>query len=179
MILQSTIFKLYLYMWNEWVTHTPSRRIRLIFAKKLLGNMASDVSILMDVRFMNPRNIFIDERSVINPFCLLDGRGAPIEIEHDVDIGPHTHIWTLEHDPNADDHGTVEAPVKIGHHVWIASRVTVLPGVVIGAGAVIASGSVVTKDVPSMAIMAGVPAKKIGERENALNYRLNFSPFLR
>lgn len=55
----------------------------------------------------------------------------------------------------------------------MASRVTVLPGVHIGRGAVVASGAVVTKDVPSLAIVAGIPAKIIGYRnEEALQYKL-------
>lgn len=54
--------------------------------------------------------------------------------------------------------------VEIGNDVWVASKVTVLPGVVIGDGAIVAAGSIVTKDVPPYAIVAGVPAKVIGYR---------------
>ena len=46
----------------------------------------------------------------------------------------------------------------IGNDVWIGSRVTVKGGVKIGDGAIIAAGAVVTKDVPSYAIVGGVPA---------------------
>ena len=61
----------------------------------------------------------------------------------------------------------------IEDYVWLASRVTVLPGVHIGRGAVVASGAVVTKDVPPLAIVAGIPAKIIGYRkEEALQYHL-------
>ncbi len=55
------------------------------------------------------------------------------------------------------------APVVIGDHVWIGTRVTVLPGVVIGDGAVVAAGTLVTKDVPAGALVGGVPAKIIRE----------------
>ena len=48
-----------------------------------------------------------------------------------------------------------------------------MPGVTIGRGAVVAGGAVVTKDVPDFAIVGGVPAKVIGERNNKNpNYRL-------
>lgn len=55
------------------------------------------------------------------------------------------------------------APVVIGDHVWIGTRVTVLPGVNIGDGAVVAAGALVTKDVPAGALVGGVPAKVIHE----------------
>lgn len=55
------------------------------------------------------------------------------------------------------------APVTIGDHVWIGTRVTVLPGVNIGDGAVVAAGALVTKDVPAGALVGGVPAKVIHE----------------
>lgn len=47
---------------------------------------------------------------------------------------------------------------------WIGDNVTILSGVTIGNGAVVAAESVVTKNVPSYAIVAGNPAKIIGYR---------------
>lgn len=55
-------------------------------------------------------------------------------------------------------------PVKIGNHVWIGTRVTVLKGVTIGDGAVIAAGSLVTSDVPAGVLVGGVPAKILKEQ---------------
>lgn len=57
-----------------------------------------------------------------------------------------------------------EHDVVIGNDVWIGAYGIVLPGVTIGDGAVIAAGSVVTKDVAPYTIVAGVPAKQIGQR---------------
>ena len=54
--------------------------------------------------------------------------------------------------------------VVIEDDVWIGANAVVLPGVTISSGAVIAAGAVVSKDVSSMTIVAGVPAKKIGSR---------------
>ena len=53
------------------------------------------------------------------------------------------------------------APIKIGAHVWIGSNVTILSGVSIGEWSVVAAGAVVTKDVPPMTVVGGVPAKVI------------------
>lgn len=55
--------------------------------------------------------------------------------------------------------------VVIEDDVWIGANCVILPGVHIGYGAVVAAGSVVTKNVPSYALVAGVPAKVIKYRE--------------
>lgn len=54
--------------------------------------------------------------------------------------------------------------VEVGHNVWVGDASIILPGVNIGNGAVIAAGAVVTKDVPSYAIVGGNPAKIIRYR---------------
>jgi acetyltransferase-like isoleucine patch superfamily enzyme len=58
------------------------------------------------------------------------------------------------------------APIIIGNNVWIGSNSTILPGVVIGDNSIIGAGSVVTKNVPSNVIVAGVPAKVIKKIED-------------
>ncbi|WP_207753151.1 hypothetical protein [Drancourtella massiliensis] len=46
-----------------------------------------------------------------------------------------------------------------GANVWIASNVTILPGVTIGDHSIIGAGSVVTKDIPPNVIAFGHPAE--------------------
>jgi acetyltransferase-like isoleucine patch superfamily enzyme len=55
------------------------------------------------------------------------------------------------------------APVRIGDHVWIGARATVLKGVDIGDGAIVGAGSVVTRSVPARALVAGNPARVVRE----------------
>ncbi len=52
----------------------------------------------------------------------------------------------------------------------------IMPGVTLGRGCVVGAGSVVTKDVPPYTIVAGVPAKKIGERTKDRDYRVEYFP---
>src|SRR5262249_37510115 len=54
--------------------------------------------------------------------------------------------------------------VTMGHDVWIGHGAVILPGVPLGNGAAIGGGAVVSKDAPSYAIVAGVPAKIIRYR---------------
>ena len=165
--------------WNMWICHIPSRRIRRFWLRRMLGGFEEGAFVCMHVHVMGPGGVFLGPRSVVNAHCILDGREYPIRIAEDVDIGTHTHIWTLEHDVNSTSHVDTGGPVTIEDHVWIASRVTILPGVTIGRGAVVAAGAVVTKDVPPLAIVGGVPAKVMGKRNNPLTYKLSFAPRFR
>ena len=54
--------------------------------------------------------------------------------------------------------------MNIGSDVWIATRVTILDKVNVGDGSIVAAGAVVTKDIPSYAVVGGVPAKVIKYR---------------
>ena len=166
-------------LWNVWIAHIPSRRIRRFWLRRILGQFAPGAFVCMHVHIMDPSGVFLGPRSVVNPYCILDGRESPIRIAEDVGISPYAHIWTLEHDVNSEAFGTKGGPVTIEDHVWIASRATILPGVTIGRGAVVAAGAVVTKDVPSMAIVGGVPAKVIGRRKGTLAYQLSYAPRFR
>ena len=47
--------------------------------------------------------------------------------------------------------------------MWIGGNCTILPGVTISDNSVIAAGAVVTRDVPSNCVVAGVLAKVIKE----------------
>lgn len=81
--------------------------------------------------------------------------GENVAISHDVtimDSDAHEGLW---------EGYEKTKPIKIGNHVWIGTRVTILKGVTIGDNAIIAAGSVVTKNVPNNTIVAGVPAKVI------------------
>jgi acetyltransferase-like isoleucine patch superfamily enzyme len=54
--------------------------------------------------------------------------------------------------------------IKIGNDVWIGTNCTILSGVEICDGAIVYAGSLVTKSIPPYSLMAGVPAKLIGQR---------------
>lgn len=54
-------------------------------------------------------------------------------------------------------------PTRVRRGASIGSNATLLPGIVIGAGALVGAGAVVTHDVPDHAIVAGCPARVVGD----------------
>lgn len=166
-------------LYNLFWTHVPSRRIRSGRYRRMLADPGSGCFIGLSVRFLDPWKIHLSNRVVINGGCLLDARGGDIRIGDDTDIGLQSNLWTLGHDPHSPTHATKGGPITIEDHVWIATRVTILPGVTIGRGAVVAAGSIVSKDVAPLSMVAGVPAREIGTRDNPLTYKLNYHPRFR
>ena len=167
------------YIFRGWIMYFPFHAVRNFFIRRTLGKLGKKSSFLIGVEFRKGKNIFVGNNCVVNKKVLLDGRGGKLMIGDNVDIAQETNIWTLEHDVNDNHHKDIGADVVIEDYVWIASRVTILPGVRIGRGAVVASCALVNKDVPPMAIVGGVPAKIIGTRKSALNYTLNYKPWFK
>lgn len=160
-------FELYiLYL----VGFVPSHMVRKFFYQA--AGMKINGTIHMWARFYQPKNIVIGSDSIIGDHAFLDGRDKLAVGDH-VDIASGVMIYNSEHDLESDDFVAQTAPVEIGDYVFVGPRAIILPGVKIGKGAVVAAGAVVTKDVPDFSIVAGVPAKEIGERKNKnLTYRL-------
>jgi len=59
----------------------------------------------------------------------------------------------------------VYAPITVGNSVFIGVNAIIMPGVNVGSNSVIGAGSVVTKDVPSGEVWAGVPARRLKTTE--------------
>lgn len=143
--------------------------------------MAPKVVIYYGTEMREPYKIRIGCGSIIGDRAILDGRNG-IEIGENVNLSSNVSIWTEQHDHRDSffrcDTQT-KTPVKIGNRVWIGPNALILHSVEIGEGAVVAAGAVVTKSIEPYTIVAGVPAKKIGERNKNLKYEMTgeYVPF--
>lgn len=144
-------------------------RTRLI--KKMFPNGADGAFFEPNIRIEYGFNVKFGKNFYMNFDCqLLDV--APIEIGDNVMFGPRVTVATPMH-PFVSEERAISAysdgvhdweyarPVKIGDNVWVASSATICGGVTIGSDTVIAAGSVVTRDIPSGVLAAGVPCKVI------------------
>lgn len=104
--------------------------------------------------------IVMGEEVFVNADCvMLDG--GLITIGAHTRIGPKCQLYTPEHPTNAmERRKSIERarPVTIGEDCWLCGGVVVCPGVTIGDRCIVAAGSVVTRDIPSDCLAAGIPA---------------------
>lgn len=166
------------YLWylgflNYVVTYIPFPRLRHFLLRRMYFVKIGEGSYLhMGVQYKRPRSIEIGRHTIVNPGVLLDGR-IRLKIGDNVDIGEGVAFYCGGHDVQSPDYRAFMDPTTVGDRACIYARAMIIRGVDIGEGAVIAAGSIVTKDVPPYTIVAGVPAKKVGDRTRNLRYELS------
>lgn len=128
------------------------------------------VTIERDCRFVSAREgtIEVAEGSIVTAFAIING-GADILIGKQVIIGPRASINANDHlfarDKPVREQGFIHAPVIIEDGCWLAANVVINKGVRLARGTVVGAHSVVTKDTEEFGIYAGIPARKIADRE--------------
>ena len=164
------------YLPNYIIAFVPFYFIRHLYYRFVCRiKIATGASVHMKT-YIRGRQIQIGKNSVINHSCMLDGRDV-ISIGENVSISPYVHIITASHEVNSPNFDYFSKPVIIEDYAWIGSRATILPGVTVAEGAVVGVGAVVVKNVEPYTVVAGVPAKKIGNRPKGLHYNTRWDPF--
>lgn len=107
----------------------------------------------------------IGDNSAVGAYSYLAGQGG-ISIGNNVIMGPMVTMHSEDH-----SFENVEIPIRlqpttrkgiiIEDNCWIGAKTTIVDGVHIGFGSIVAAGAVVTKDVPSLSVVGGVPARLI------------------
>ena len=152
--------------------------------------IASDVSLGLDVRIFQPElvNLYgctigpetkigafveIQKNASVGARCKISSHSFICEgvtIEDEVFIG-HGVMFTNDIYPSAvNDDGTLQTEkdwtvvkTRVKRQAAIGSNVTIMAGVTIGQHALVGAGAVVTRDVADYEIVAGVPARVIGD----------------
>ena len=111
----------------------------------------------------------IGQGTMIDMGAILGGRATVGKNSH---IGAGAVLAGVIEPPSA-------APVIIGDNVLVGANAVVLEGVKIGDGAVVAAGAIVIEDVPSGAVVAGVPARIIKNAEDTDGEKIEIVQALR
>lgn len=161
--------RIFRYLWFvivmkiTWVLpdSRPVMWFRGLLVKLCFKKCGHNFQISSDVKINFPNKMTLGNNVYIAHGSWLNAQGE-IELEDEVMLGPYTVISSGNHtlENGSYRYGKPHrAPVKIGYGSWTGAGVTLLPGVVVGKSCCCAAGSVVTKDVPDMSVVGGVPAK--------------------
>lgn len=86
-----------------------------------------------------------------------------VTVEDDVFLGPNA-VFTNDMNPRAAFKKPAGAflPTRVRRGASIGANATIVCGTTVGEGSFVGAGSVVTRDVPSYAVVVGNPAQRIG-----------------
>jgi len=167
-----------IYMWyvaalNFCFTYLPWNSLRVFVVRNLyFAKVGKGVSLGLGIEYKKPRGISIGNSTNINPGVRLDGRAGMV-IGNNVDIGEDAVFYCGGHDVNDPYYRVYVNEIRIRDRACVFARAMIVRGIEIGEGAVVGAGAIVTQDVPPYTIVAGIPAKKIGERSRDLRYDLS------
>lgn len=150
------------------------------------SNVVIDDGCVLDAKGSAHQGIGIGGGVFIGRATILSCKGGSIEVGDNVNVGVGcvvlsesqvsigdnclfaAHCYLVaggNHDFSRTDIPIIQQPsisqggIRIQENVWLGARVTVLDGVTIGRDAVIGAGALVTRDIPPLAVAAGVPAR--------------------
>jgi maltose O-acetyltransferase len=151
----------------------PLRR----WALQIVGATVGADSIIHSVRFFNAyrrgfSGLTIGRRCFVGDECLLDLADEiiladDVTLAERVTILTHLNVGYADH-PLQAYFPPFSAPVRLERGAFVGASATILPGLTVGECAFVAAGSVVTENVSAWTLVAGVPARVVGNVKERL-----------
>ena len=155
-------------IWRNFPGHL-GMDIRSKYIPRYFAEAGTGIVIHEGLRIRNVHKLVVGDSCELGVDNFLQAGGG-IHLGRRVMLGPGVKIWSINHnfdqpDVPINEQGYTRDPVSIGDDCWLGANVFVFPGVVLPEGCVVSAGSVVTKKrFPPYSILAGYPARVIGNR---------------
>lgn len=152
-------------------------------------NVVIDDNCVLDAKGSSNKGIFIGDNVFMGRNTILSCKNGDIEVKSNANISFNCAIYSASSvvieenvlvaaytffiggghvfektDKPVIEQESISKGVTVGKNSWIGADVSVLDGVSVGENVIIGAGAVVTKDIPSSSIAAGIPAKVIKNR---------------
>ena len=131
---------------------------------RLFGaRIGKNCQIYPTVRIFMPSQLEIGDWSSVGDRAVLYNLAA-VKIGERVTVSQGAHLCAGTHDFRDSTMPLIRSTIAVGDEAWLCADCFIGPDVTVGARAVVAARAVAMRDVPSGAIVAGNPARQIGER---------------
>lgn len=132
---------------------------------RLFGaRVGAHVNIYPSTQIYMPWNVEIGDWTALGEDVFVYSLGQ-VRIGSSVTLSYRSHVCAGSHDLNSLTLPLLKPPVTIEDSVWVGTEAFIGPSVTIGQGAVVGARAVVVKNVESLNIVAGNPARVIGMRK--------------
>ena len=163
---------------NYFVCNIPCWYIRRFFLKLFGMKIGKNSRIHMKCTIVCPKGIEIGDRTIINEYCYLDGRGGLI-IGDDSSISIFSMLITGSHDKKSLDFAYVPGKIEIGNNVLLGARAIVLQNSFVNDKVILGAGSVFKGLSEENTVYFGIPAQKARNRGLIDEYHLTYKSYFR
>jgi putative colanic acid biosynthesis acetyltransferase WcaF len=153
------------YVWSitcRW-TPKPFNRWRLVVLRCFGAEIHGSPFVHQRARIQQPWNLVLRDHACVGDRAAIYSLNR-IELHERATIAQEAYLCTGTHDFSQPHLPLQTAPIEIGVGAFVGARAFIMAGVTVGAGCIIGAMSVVTHDVPPGAIVAGNPARVLGQR---------------
>ena len=111
-----------------------------------------------------PWNLSVGDWSSVGEHAMIYNLG-PVRIGEKVTVSQQAHLCAGTHDASDPTMPLQKPPIAVGDQAWICADAFVGPGVTVAEGAVVGARAVAVNDVEAWTIVAGNPARVVGDRD--------------
>jgi putative colanic acid biosynthesis acetyltransferase WcaF len=154
------------WAFGRWLVHLsphPCHGWRRAVLRLFGARVGRQARIAASAHIFMPWNVEIGEWAAIGPDVFVYSLGK-VRIGKRATVSYRSHVCAGSHDFTDPTIPLIKPPVTIEDDAWVGTEAFLGPGVTIGAGAMVGARAVVVKDVEPCTIVAGHPARVVGQR---------------